>query len=201
MIGYIKGDCLSEVATTQKRVITILTSGGLGFDVQVLHRGLMRDALFVQSVVNNRDGVTHLYGFDTDAEKGLFGHLIAINGIGASVSMKLLELGPEKILSAAITGNTSKIKVPGVGAKTLAQVLLIKDRLIEFSKQRNIAVEAATDQEMLDPSLETEIRFLLEALYYGEDGINEAIAHLASSKAEGDVESLSREAISYLASV
>ncbi len=114
--------------------------------------------------------------------------------------MKLLELGPEKVLSAAITGNTSKIKVPGVGAKTLAQVLLIKDRLIEFSKQRNIAVEA-TNKEMLDPSLETEIRFLLEALYYGEDGINEAIAHLASSKAEGDVEALSREAISYLASV
>lgn len=200
MIGYIKGDCLSEVATPQKRVLTILTSGGLGFDVQVLHRGLMREALFVQSVVNTRDGVTHLFGFDTDAEKGLFGHLIAISGIGASVSMKLLELGPEKVLSAAITGNTSKIKVPGVGAKTLAQVLLIKDRLIEFSKQRNIAVEA-TNKEMLDPSLETEIRFLLEALYYGEDGINEAIAHLASSKAEGDVEALSREAISYLASV
>ncbi len=87
-------------------------------------------SLYVHTHV--REDTLQLYGFGTSAEKDMFLHLIAVNGVGPKMALSILSgIQPDELRQVVLFQDRQRLqKIPGIGKKTAERILLeLKDRL------------------------------------------------------------------------
>ncbi|ROQ90682.1 Holliday junction branch migration protein RuvA [Desulfosoma caldarium] len=79
-----------------------------------------------------REETLQLFGFGTFAEKEMFLHLIAVNGVGPKMALGILSgIQPDELRQVVLFQDRQRLqKIPGIGKKTAERILLeLKDRL------------------------------------------------------------------------
>ncbi|MBJ7900753.1 MAG: Holliday junction branch migration protein RuvA [Cyanobacteria bacterium RI_101] len=186
MIQFLKGAYETCGPTPQGRWLLILDVNGVGYEIQIAKRwgaDLQTQKpsslqVFVQLQI--REENPRLYGFSSQAERELFGQLVAVTGVGAQLALALLDtLGLEGLIQAVITGNLNQLcKTPGVGKKSAERLALeLKDKLSQWRAVLNLAPGA--EGVSLPPNLLEEVELTLVALGYSEMEINGALSYLA----------------------
>jgi Holliday junction DNA helicase RuvA len=122
MIGYITG----EVLFSDGNEVILQTLSGVGYQIfynQVLVEGAPA-GIFISHIIKE-DSET-MYGFHSLRAKKLFEMLLTVKGIGPKSAYGLItNLGVNEIINAVnLDAKTTLTKVPGLGTKGAAQIIL-----------------------------------------------------------------------------
>ena len=159
MFAYIKGS-LEEKSSNYIVVETM----GIGYKIfmgesAINSLGEIGDNIKVYTHYHVREDDISLYGFKTNEELKMFELLISISGVGAKSALVMISnMEPSSFALAVISNDTSKlVKIPGVGAKTAARIVLeLKDKLkneqsiTKANKQEEISV---IDNEIIEEAM------------------------------------------------
>ncbi len=160
MLAYIKGSL--EMKFDNYVVIDV---GGLGYKVFMSEKaieeiGNIGDMVKVHTYYRVREDDISIYGFLSNEELKMFELLLGVSGIGAKSSITILSnITPSSFALAVITSDTSKlVKIPGVGAKSAARIILeLKDKIktIEAKSQETATKlqEAIVDDNKLQEAI------------------------------------------------
>ena len=149
MIAYVKGKL-----DTKTNTFVIIDVQGIGYRVfmpakSIENLGDIGQEVKVYTHYYVREDNISLYGFSSHEELRMFELLISVSGVGAKSAITMLsEITPSSFALAVITDDISKlVKIPGVGKKTAARIILeLKDKLktensIEQIEEVNIVIE------------------------------------------------------------
>lgn len=122
MIGFLTG----EVLFSDGNESIIQTASGIGYQVfynKVLVEGTLA-AIYIAHIIKE-DSET-LFGFQTFRAKKLFELLLTVKGIGPKSAYNLISnIGVNEIINAVnLEAKGTLTKVPGLGAKGAAQIIL-----------------------------------------------------------------------------
>lgn len=122
MIGFLCGEVLFSDGSES----VLQTPSGIGYQVfynKVLVEGTQA-AIFIAHIIKE-DSET-LYGFHSLRAKKLFEMLLTVKGIGPKSAYALISnIGVNEIINAVnLEAKTTLTKVPGLGAKGAAQIIL-----------------------------------------------------------------------------
>ena len=144
MLAYIKGSL--EMKFDHYVVIDV---GGLGYKVfmsetSIENVGNVGDVVKVHTHYRVREDDISIYGFLSNEELKMFELLLGVSGIGAKSAITMLSnITPSSFALAVITNDTTKlVKIPGIGAKSAARIILeLKDKIktIEAKEQETSA--------------------------------------------------------------
>lgn len=188
MLAYIKGSL--EMKFDNYVVIDV---GGLGYKVFMSERAIeevgdIGDIVKVHTHYRVREDDISIYGFLSNEELKMFELLLGVSGIGAKSAITMLSnITPSSFALAVITNDTSKlVKIPGVGAKSAARIILeLKDKIktIEAKTQETSTKlqEAIVDDNKLQEAISA-----LQVLGYNRKEIEKAFEKM-------EVETLSLE--------
>lgn len=188
MLAYIKGSL--EMKFDNYVVIDV---GGLGYKVFMSEKaieeiGNIGDIVKVHTYYRVREDDISIYGFLSNEELKMFELLLGVSGIGAKSAITILSnITPSSFALAVITNDTSKlVKIPGVGAKSAARIILeLKDKIktIEAKSQEtsNQLQEAIIDDNKLQEAISA-----LQVLGYNRKEIEKVFEKM-------DIETLSLE--------
>ncbi|WP_455129788.1 Holliday junction branch migration protein RuvA [Pseudoramibacter alactolyticus] len=131
MFEYIKGQLEAQSADT-----VVIENNGIGYRVCVSLTTIaelppLHEKLTLLLYPAFREDDVTLYGFATEEERGLFGTLIGISGIGPKAAMGLLSQFAEPELIRHIVNADAKAiaRAPGIGRKTAERIILeLKDK-------------------------------------------------------------------------
>jgi Holliday junction DNA helicase RuvA len=78
-----------------------------------------------------REDAITLYGFAQEAERQTFGHLLAVQGVGAKVALSVLGVPTDQLARAVADEDIAFLKkIPHVGPKTAGRIVIeLRDRL------------------------------------------------------------------------
>ena len=132
MFAYIKGSL--EIKSQDYVVIDV---SGVGYKIfmpssTIDKLGEIGQIVKVHTHYYVREDNISLYGFYSNDELRMFELLISVSGIGAkSANAMLSAMDPSSFALAIISNDTTKLtKVPGIGGKTAARIVLeLKDKL------------------------------------------------------------------------
>ena len=149
MIAYVKGKL-----DTKTNTFVVIDVQGIGYRVfmpvkAIETLGEIGEEVKIFTHYHVREDNISLYGFSTNEELRMFELLISVSGVGAKSAIAMLsEISPSSFALAVITDDISKlVKIPGVGKKTAARIILeLKDKLktedsIEKTEEVDIAIE------------------------------------------------------------
>lgn len=132
MIGRLNGVLLEKTPP-----LVLIDVNGVGYECEVpmstfynLPAVGEKVLLLTQFIV--REDAQLLYGFGSDRERLTFRQLVKVNGVGAKSALTILSgLSVDELVQAvALQDATLLMRVPGVGKKTAARLLLeLKDKL------------------------------------------------------------------------
>lgn len=123
MIGWLRG-FIKHCYQRGNRNIALIASGGVGYEVQLVHRdwiGLTKgdeQERWVHQVVSADNH--QLFGFASIAERDLFREMIGVSGVGPQAALALLDaLEPNELLRALIESDLKALcRAQGVGKRT-----------------------------------------------------------------------------------
>ncbi|MFZ9887883.1 MAG: Holliday junction branch migration protein RuvA [Myxococcota bacterium] len=176
--------------------------GGVGYRVRMPLADLARlgsPGAKVQVHVHThvREDALELFGFSSADGLALFEQLISVSGVGPKVALALLSgLEPAELVVAITSQDQARLtKVPGVGAKTAARLVLeLKDRL---RRQGGQAAPSRGNAVATDPVLD--LRSALENLGYKPAQVERAAKAVEPMAKEGQaLEVLVREALRHV---
>lgn len=132
MIAFLRGRLLFK---SPGRVVVDVQ--GVGYDVHVplssyYETGEPGADVALRIHTHVREDAIQLYGFVTELEQDVFGHLITISGIGPKLAASVLSgIEPADLVAAVQRGDVARLtRVPGIGRKTSERIVLeLKDRL------------------------------------------------------------------------
>lgn len=132
MIYFIKGNLHSLI---ENRII--VENNGIGYEIYVSGKTLSKlpasgSELFIYTYYQVRDDGVSLFGFLTKEEQSMFNMLISVSGIGPKSAVNMLsEISPSELMVAIISDDVKTMcKLPGIGKKTAARVILeLKDKM------------------------------------------------------------------------
>lgn len=149
MIAYVKGKL-----DTKTNTFVVIDVQGIGYRVfmpakSIDSLGEVGQVVKVYTHYYVREDNISLYGFSSNEELRMFELLISVSGVGAKSAITMLsEINPSSFALAVITDDVSKlVKIPGVGKKTAARIILeLKDKLktedsIEQTEEVSTAIE------------------------------------------------------------
>ena len=149
MIAYVKGNL-----DTKTNTFVVIDVQGIGYRVfmpakSIESLGEVGQEVKVYTYYYVREDNISLYGFSSNEELRMFELLISVSGVGAKSAITMLsEISPSSFALAVISDDISKlVKIPGVGKKTAARIILeLKDKLktetaIEASEEVNVQIE------------------------------------------------------------
>lgn len=197
MIAYVKG-----TLDTKTDTFVIIDVQGVGYKVfmpakSIEDLGEVGKTVKIYTYYYVREDNISLYGFCTSEELRMFELLISVSGVGAkSAIIMLSEISPSSFALAVISDDVSKlIKIPGVGKKTAARIILeLKDKLktenaIEENKEINNVIERESNQE--------EAIAALQVLGYTRKEIEKTLEKIDIKNLE--LEEIIKQALKYLA--
>ena len=149
MIAYVKG-----ILDTKTNTFVVIDVQGIGYRVfmpakSIESLGEVGQEVKVYTYYYVREDNISLYGFSSNEELRMFELLISVSGVGAKSAITMLsEISPSSFALAVISDDISKlVKIPGVGKKTAARIILeLKDKLktetaIEANEEVNVQIE------------------------------------------------------------
>jgi Holliday junction DNA helicase RuvA len=114
----------------------VLDVGGVGYLVHATPRALARAKdeaeTTLQTYLAVREDALQLYGFADTAERELFVHLLAVNGVGPKVALAIVSAStPADLRKAILLEDVKRFEaIPGIGKKTAQRVVLeLKEKL------------------------------------------------------------------------
>jgi len=111
-----------------RRDFVVIEAGGIGFQVFVPHVEDYRldEEFFIYVYQVVREDEQYLVGFKSEYEKEAFLSLISVKGIGPRTALGAMSATSAEELFNAIAANniTFLKKLPGIGAKAAAQIIL-----------------------------------------------------------------------------
>ncbi len=196
MYAYIKG--ILEQKTNDFVVIDV---GGIGYRIfmpskSIENLGDLGEKVKVYTHYHVREDSISLYGFNSNEELRMFELLISVSGIGAKSAIAMLsEISPSSFALAVISDDISKlVKVPGIGKKTAARIVLeLKDKLkTEEAIEQTEELVCAID----DSSKECEALAALQVLGYTRKEIEKILQKIDVKNLE--LEEIIKQALKYL---
>ena len=138
MIARLRG---RPVANTPEGLVVDV--GGVGYLVAATPAAVRAadgaPEIALHTYLHVREDALQLYAFAEPAERELFEHLLAVNGVGPKVALAIVSGSPPDELRRAIAlEDTARFQaIPGIGKKTAQRVVL------ELKEKLGGAVEAA----------------------------------------------------------
>lgn len=175
MIGFLTGEVLFSDGSES----IIQTSTGIGYQVfynKVLVEGTLA-AIYVAHIIKE-DSET-LFGFGSLRAKKLFEMLLTVKGIGPKSAYNLISnIGVNEIINAVnLEAKATLTKVPGLGAKGAAQIVLDLagkiDRVKMYSDSSKIIRGGLAPSAKLDFLSMEEVGFVEEVVKVGTTGQHE----------------------------
>ena len=142
-----------------------------------------------------REDNISLYGFTTNEELRMFELLLSVSGIGAKSAITMLSaISPSEFAISVISNDTSKLtKVPGIGNKTAARIILeLKDKL---KTEQAIEKDEKTEEVVSKQEINEEALAALQVLGYNKKEVEKILEKFDSSKMT--VEEIIKAALSY----
>jgi Holliday junction DNA helicase, RuvA subunit len=184
----------------------ILDVGGVGYQVFIAETALESlpakgetATLFISTHV--REDAIQLYGFPRREELRMFETLLGVGGIGPRLALTILShMSPEALASAVMAGDERALtKIPGIGKKTAARMLLeLRDRIKEFHGMGEAESPRQHKALPADHRVDDALAALL-ALGFGEDDATAALREaLSEESGTGDVQGLIKAALKRL---
>lgn len=164
MINYLRGKVL-EIRGDH----LVLDVSGVGYKVEnhaPFRLGLEGQEVALHIYTHVKETELRLFGFSSYLELTLFEHLLDVSGVGPKSAMAVISnYSARQILHAIKTADASGIRVKGVGAKTLAKIVIeLKGKTEDVERmliqhERQVAVGKATETNAIDtaPSSKVEL--------------------------------------------
>ena len=195
MFAYIKGSL--EIKTNNYVVIDV---NGVGYKIFMSQKGIetldeIGNIVKVYTYYYVREDNISLYGFTTNEELRMFELLLSVSGIGAKSAITMLSaISPSEFAISVISNDTSKLtKVPGIGNKTAARIILeLKDKL---KTEQAIEKDEKTEEVVSKQEINEEALAALQVLGYNKKEVETILAKFDSSKMT--VEEIIKAALSY----
>ena len=197
MIAYVNGKL-----DTKTNTFVIIDVQGIGYRVfmptkSIENIGEIGEIVKVYTYYYVREDNISLYGFSSSEELRMFELLISVSGVGAKSAITMLsEISPSSFALAVITDDISKlVKIPGVGKKTAARIILeLKDKLkneeaIEKTEEVNNSIEKDNNAN--------EAVAALQVLGYTRREIEKVFEKIDIK--DLDIEEIIKQALKYLA--
>ena len=195
MFAYIKGSL--EIKTNNYVVIDV---NGVGYKIFMSQKGIetldeIGNIVKVYTYYYVREDNISLYGFTTNEELRMFELLLSVSGIGAKSAITMLSaISPSEFAISVISNDTSKLtKVPGIGNKTAARIILaLKDKL---KTEQAIEKDEKTEEVVSKQEINEEALAALQVLGYNKKEVEKILGKFDSSKMT--VEEIIKAALSY----
>ena len=181
MFAYIKGSLEGKANN-----YVVIDVSGIGYKIfmsetAIENLGEIGDNVKVYTHYHVREDEISLYGFLTNEELRMFELLISVSGVGAKSAISMLSnISPSSFALAVISNDTTKlVKIPGIGAKTAARIVLeLKDKLkteetITNSKSNKEIKEAIKEDNKVSEAISA-----LQVLGYNKKEIEKAFENL-----------------------
>lgn len=175
MIAYIKG-VLTHKSPTD---IIIETANGVGYHVNITlntyHKIANKSDLKILTHFIVKEDSQTLYGFAEEDERNIFGHLIAVSGVGPSTARVLLStLSPAEVRNAIVAENIAVLKsAKGIGPKAAKRIVLeLKDKIL---KDSGIKSETIAQTLTVDNTVREEALSALVALGFNKTQVQKAL--------------------------
>lgn len=199
MFAYIKGELNGKFSN-----YVLIEANGIGYKIfmsesAIDNVGNIGDIVKVYTHYHVREDDISLYGFNTNEELKMFELLISVSGIGAKSAIVILSNIAPLDFALAIISNDTKLltKIPGIGAKTAARMVLeLKDKIktedsINGEKSTKEIKKAIQDDDKVIEAISA-----LQVLGYNRKEIEKAFETL--DKENLSVEDLIRRGLSIL---
>lgn len=197
MIAFISG--ILEMKLNGYVVIEV---GGIGYKVFMSETaidslGEIGDKVKVFTHYHVREDDISLYGFLTMEELNMFELLISVSGVGAKSALNTLaNIEPSTFALAVISNDTSKlVKIPGIGAKTAARIILeLKDKLKNgeiVNNKKESKKKITVDEEKIDEAIAA-----LQVLGYHKKDIEKAFEKIDTENLT--LEEMIKQGLKYL---
>ena len=207
MIGYLKGTVAAIQKNSSNRVILLLETNNIGYEVQIIPRMIPQlppvdEFVQVFTHLQVREDQIVLYGFSTLAERDLFRQLIGVSGIGTQLAIALLNtLELPELVQAIVNENTKVLaKTPGVGSKTAQRIALeLKTKLAQWRQEAGLTTVVSSGLTM---EVQEEIEMTLLALGYTASEVMQALEVLSREQklsSETATEEWIKKAIAWMA--
>jgi Holliday junction DNA helicase RuvA len=136
MIAYLEGRLRRKSPS-----LVVVQAGGVGYKLFIpvstyyeLPEEGAEVALHVHTHV--REDALALYGFSSATEERLFQRLIAVNGVGPALALKVMSgLEPKALVDAIRSADLRRLgSIPGVGKKTAERLVVeLRDKMAEIA--------------------------------------------------------------------
>lgn len=146
MITYLKGKLISKVYNSPQGTNITVEVNGIGYLVNVNPRAirelpeLNNDVQIYTSLIHKEDSMT-LCGFTKHEDRDLFNILLSVSGVGAKVSLLLLDTMNAVELTQAVIDEDAKAlsKTKGVGPKLAKRLILeLKDKMTSWAQEKDL---------------------------------------------------------------
>ncbi len=151
MIATIRG----EITQIEENAL-IIEVGGVGMRVHVpaplRGKSEVGKTAFVYTHLIVRETELTLYGFESQADRDLFNHLLGVAGVGPKVAISVLSTMNIEAVQRAVFSDEPELlsRVPGVGKKSAQKIALhLKDRLKPLDTLETVASMSDADSEVL----------------------------------------------------
>lgn len=197
MISYIKGTL--EIKAKDYIVVDV---GGIGYKIFMSDTSIneleKNKEVKIYTYMKVREDDISLYGFLNNEELVTFELLISVGGVGAKSSITILSnITPSKFALAVITNDVTTLKkLPGIGAKTAARIILeLKDKM-----KTEQSIENSNDSKIKEAiTLDNKAGDALEALCvlgYTRKDVEKALSNIDTNKLT--VEEIIKQGLKYL---
>ena len=192
MYAYIKGTL--EIKSNS---FVVIEANGVGYRIfmavnAIETLGEIGETVKVFTHYHVREDNISLYGFNTNEELRMFELLLSVSGVGAKSAIAMLsQISPSSFALAVISNDVSKlVKIPGIGAKTAARLILeLKDKLktentITKTEEVKIAIEKDDKDDEVIEALQVlgytkkEIEKTLEKIDRANLGVEDTIKQI-----------------------
>ena len=199
MFAYVKGSLEGKANN-----YVVIEVSGIGYKVfmsetAIENLGEIGDQVKVYTHYHVREDDISLYGFLTNEELRMFELLISVSGVGAKSAITMLSnISPSSFALAVISNDTTKlVKIPGIGAKTAARIVLeLKDKLKTEDSINNSKASKEIKEAIKDDDKVSEAISALQVLGYNKKEIEKAFEKL--DKDTLSVEDLIRKGLTIL---
>ena len=174
MFAFLKGNiekkCIDKV---------LLDVNGIGFEIHMplgdIDRVSIGENIKINIFTDIKEGYIGLFGFLEEEALSVFEKLKKVSGIGSKIALLILShMSPSEVCVAIANEDTTMLsKIPGVGPKTAARIILeLKDKIL---KDDTIKISKITSKVKTTNVSENEAILALKVLGYSSTQINDAI--------------------------
>ena len=200
MIGFLRGKVFSTGTHS-----LLLDVNGVGYEIFMTAPALMSlragEDAFVYTHYHQKEDLVALFGFPTLKTKEIFELLTGVSGLGPRTTLGVLSnIGEEDLIAAIREGDVSSlVRVPGIGNKTAARIILeLQDKVLTLygagTAKGGDAGSDASGRSGLLGDAESALMFL----GYNKKEIGDVLKKLIKGKKQPDLDSLIRDALKEL---